>query len=513
MKQLIFLFHILCLVNISVAQTDTLGTGEYKIFYYPNGKIASEGILKNEKPEGLWKSYYVTGIKKSEGVWKNNKLDSVWIFLNQMGDTTEKINYLLGKKNGYYFKYYTGFDHENTVRSKELYINDERNGKAVKYYENGAILNEIPYRHDAKHGIALEYNKEGKIITVTRYRKNEIVVREEINRLDKEGRKTGKWQEFYDNGNIKEERNYSEGKLDGYVKRYNEDGKLVTAIKYNYGIVDLDENDFETGIEIKEKYDDNDNLIFQGSYRKEIPIGVHRYFNKDGKVTESKTYNVNGKLIAEGIVLLNGLEDGNWTYYYQNGNKRATGSYNYGKKTRQWTYYYPNGKVQQKGSYTNGKLSGIWRWYYDTGELLKEEYYIYGNLDGECVEYSVLGEIITKGSYIEGYKEGEWIYIIGDQKHIGKYVMGEKNGTWKSFYIEENKKSFTGDYIQGNLDGKHLYFYPNGELKEERYYEEGQKVRSWSKYNENGELILVVKYKDGILYKINGEKVQLDQMQ
>lgn len=513
MKQIIFLIQVILIANISLAQTDSLNNRKYKRFFYPNGKIASEGLLKNNKPEGLWKSYYVTGIKKSEGVWKNNKLDSVWIFYNQMGDTTEKINYLLGKKNGYYYKYYTGFDHENTIKSKELYVNDKRNGKAVKYYENGAMYSEIPYSQDKKHGIALEYSKEGKIITVIRYRRNEIVVREEINRLNKEGRKTGKWQEFYDNGNVKEERNYSEGKLDGYVKRYNEEGKLLTAIKYKNGVVDLNANDFETGIEIREKYDKQDNLIFQGSYRKEIPIGVHRFFNKNGEVTESKTYNINGKLIAEGIVLLNGLEDGYWTYYYENGNKKAIGGYNYGKKTGQWTYYYPNGKVQQKGSYSNDKLTGIWRWYYETGELLKEEYYIYGKLDGECIEYSVTGEVITKGKYIEGYMEGEWIYIVGDQKHIGKYVMGEKNGTWNSFYIDENTKSFTGDFIHGNPDGKHQFFYPNGELKEERYYQEGQKVRAWSKYNEKGELIVVVKYRDGILYKINGEKVQFDHLQ
>ncbi|MCK7460655.1 MAG: hypothetical protein MZU84_00480 [Sphingobacterium sp.] len=39
----------------------------YQIFKYPNGTISSEGLFKNGKPEGFWKSYYVTGIKKSEG--------------------------------------------------------------------------------------------------------------------------------------------------------------------------------------------------------------------------------------------------------------------------------------------------------------------------------------------------------------------------------------------------------------------------------------------------------------
>ena len=514
MKRLIYFILIIVSTKISIAQSDSIVSNiKYTEFHYSNGKISSEGYLKDNKPIGFWKSYYVTGVKKSEGKWQNNKLDSIWIFYNQLGDTTEKINYYLGKKNGYYYKYFTGFEDQNRVKSKDLYINGSRNGKSILYYKNGIIGKEIPYVNDKKHGVGFEYDQEGNIITITRFRNNEIIVQEEINRYDEEDRKVGTWKKFYDNGNLKEEKSYSQGKLDGYLKRYNEDGKLVTAVKYNNGEVDLTAKDFDTGIEIKEDYDKQGNLIFQGSFKKEIPIGIHRYFNNNGEVVKSETYDIEGNLIAKGVVLQNGLEDGSWVYYYSNGKKRAEGVFRYGIKTGNWTYYYPNGKIQQKGSYTSGKLTGSWEWYYETGELLREEYYIYGSLDGESVEYSVLGEIISKGNYIEGYKEGDWIFVVGDQKNLGKYVMGEKNGTWKSFYIEENSKSFVGDYLQGNPEGKHIYYYPNGKIKEERYYSEGQKVKAWSKYDNDGELILVVQYRDGIPYKINGERIQFDNMQ
>ncbi|MBW2998334.1 hypothetical protein KY321_02235, partial [Candidatus Woesearchaeota archaeon] len=136
-----------------------------------------------------------------------------------------------------------------------------------------------------------------------------------------------------------------------------------------------------------------------------------------------------------------------------------------------------------------------------------------GQADGEAIEYDVLGNIISKGNYIEGNKEGEWIYIIGDQKHIGKYVMNEKDGTWKSYYLTEDILSYDGRYIQGNPDGRHKYFYPSSSLKEEKYYNDGMKVKSWSRYTENGDLIIVVQYKDGKEYKINGEKVLLKDNQ
>ena len=126
MKNIIFLFVILLVFKVSIAQRDTLNTSSlivYKEYKYKNGRISSNGFLKNNLPYGFWKSYYITGVIKSEGNWINNKLDSIWIFYDQLGDTLQKINYFKGKKNGYQFNYFNDHKYKNTVSSKELYIN------------------------------------------------------------------------------------------------------------------------------------------------------------------------------------------------------------------------------------------------------------------------------------------------------------------------------------------------------------------------------------------------------
>lgn len=514
MNKSIFIVLILVISKVLLAQNDTLQSEFiYKKFFYPNGNISSEGYLKDNKPTGFWKSYYVTGIKKSEGKWFNNKLDSVWIFYDQLEDTLEKINYFLGKKNGYHLKYFKNDEFKNKFSSKELYVNGLRNDKSYNYYETGELKKVVPYLNGKRQGVGFEYDRKGNIITINRYRNNKIIVKENINRYNKDGKKEGVWREFYNNGNIKEEKSYLNGKLHGFFKIYNEEGKLLDAIKYENGEVNLKSNDIETDIEIKEEYDKNENLVYQGSYRKDIPIGIHRYFNNNGKVTKSIIYDIYGNLIAEGIVLINGIEEGDWIYYYDSGKKRAVGKYSNGNKHGKWAYYYQNGRIQQTGSYANGKLRGMWQWYYETGEILKEEFYIYGKLEGEAIEFTEYGNIISKGNYVEGLKEGEWIYIVGDQKHIGKYVMDVQDGVWKSYYVDEEKISFKGQYLQGNPDGKHLYYYLNEKVKEEQYYSEGVKVKSWSKYNEEGDLILVVQYKDGKEYKINGVKIKFDNFE
>jgi antitoxin component YwqK of YwqJK toxin-antitoxin module len=509
-KNLVLIILIIFCNKVLIAQIDSIQSDTnkvYKEFKYKNGNISSKGYLENNKPTGFWKSYYITGVIKSEGKWKNNKLDSIWIFYDQIGDTLQKINYFQGKKNGYHFKYFKEENYKNIIASKELYINGKRNDKSLYYFNTGNIKMSVPYVDDKKQGIGFEYDINKNIISIIRYRNNEIIVEENINRYNKEGNKEGIWKEFYTNGILKTEKNYINGKLNGYSKIFNEEGKLLESIKYKNNEVDTKSNDFDINIEIKEEYDEQNNIKFQGSYNKNLPIGIHRFFNSKGLVIKSKTYNIKGELVAEGIVLKSGIETGDWIYYYENGKKKAQGKFINGKKNGEWKYFYNNGRIQQTGSYTGSKLSGIWKWYYETGELLKEEYFIYGQLDGEAAEYNKLGNIISKGNYIEGNKEGEWNYIIGDQKYIGKYVFNEKNGEWISYYIDKDKISFKGKFLQGKEDGKHEYYYPNGTLKEERYFEEGKKIKTWSKYKENGDLIIVVQFKDGKEYKINGIKV------
>ena len=392
-----------------------------------------------------------------------------------------------------------------------MYVDGTKNGETIDYYKTREVLKSTPYVNNLKQGVGYEFNKAGNIITIIRYRRNEIIDYELINRYDKENRRVGVWKEFYSNGNIKEEINYVDGKLNGYRKIYDQFGKLVDVYYYKNGEVDLTENDFESNIDIKEEFDKNDNLVFRGSFKNKKPIGVHRFFNIKGEVVNSKTYDIDGNLIADGIVLKNGWKNGDWIYYYTNKNKQAEGKYVNGKKHGKWIYYYDNKKIQQTGSYSNGKFNGNWKWYYKTGELLKDEYYLYGKPDGESIEYDIYGNVITKGNYIDGLKEGNWNYVIGDQKYSGNYVMGEKDGEWESYFLQEETLSFKGNYIRGREDGKHTYFYPDGHIMDERYYDEGEKVKSWSKYDEYGNLIIVVQYKNGNEYRINGVRVNLQK--
>ena len=70
MNRIIFSLVFFCITIILSAQSTDIKDG-YQVFKYPNGSVSSEGMYKNGKPDGFWKSYYVTGVKRSEGKYTN----------------------------------------------------------------------------------------------------------------------------------------------------------------------------------------------------------------------------------------------------------------------------------------------------------------------------------------------------------------------------------------------------------------------------------------------------------
>jgi len=510
MKRIIILLFVIMICSISAGQENANLKDGYQIFKYPNGAVSSEGLIKNGKPEGFWKSYYVTGIKKSEGKRTNFLLDSIWLFYDQAGDTTEKINWLYGKKNGWYYKYNKDPSHGVYIWSKELFAADRKEGTAFNYYPDGKVLQTFTYNAGKKEGLSKEYDKDGNIITLLEYTNDFLVSRDRINRTDKNGLKQGDWKEFYQNGRIKTEKSYKDDLVHGYYKEYDIHGKLVLTMLYENGAIVKSRVEDEPDIEIVNKHDEDGKLIYSGPFRNKIPVGVHREYGKDGKVTNAFIYNDNGLLLSEGIVDEAGNRNGKWKDLFSDGKVQAEGQFTDNRRTGQWKFYNISEKVEQTGSYNNNRPDGLWNWYYDSGALRKEEEYFQGQRDGRSTEYSESGDIIAQGQYSDGEKNGPWKYKTGDITEEGKYITGLKDGLWKTSYIN-GKLKFKGNFVQGNPDGQQTFYYENGKIKEEQYFQMGIRQKTWKKFTEDGTTFLVISYKDDVEVSINGVRIKLPE--
>ena len=505
-----FLILLIFIPAVLQAQINEDLKDGFRQFKYPNGNISSEGYIRNGKPDGFWKSYYVTGVLKSEGKRRSFLLDSIWVFYDQAGDTTEKISYLLGKRNGYYIKYQKDPMYGSYIYSTELYAGDKKEGTARIFYPEGKIRQTLPYVNGKKDGLSREYDREGKIITLLEYSNDFLISREKINLTDASGLKQGEWLDFYPDGSIKTERNYRDDLLHGYYKEYDEKGKLLVTLLYESGKVTGSDIDNSAEIDIVNRYNDAGKLTYSGPFREGIPVGIHRDYNENGTVKGAHIYNDNGVLISEGVVDEEGNRNGAWKDYSANGVVIAEGNYTDNRRSGTWKFFNANGKPEQTGAYTNGRIDGTWRWYYPEGELLREEDYYQGRRDGPYTEFTRTGEIIAQGTYTDGEKNGPWKFISGDNSEEGSFLLGLRDGLWKAFY-PNGKMRFRGEFNQGNPDGHHVIYYDNGRIKEERFYKNGLRTKTWKKYNEEGDVILSITYRDDVETNINGVSVNLPE--
>ncbi len=512
-KTLIYSIFLLMSANL-YSQDDSIKMNGYNIFYYPNGFKLSEGNFKNGKPNGYWTTYYVSGKKKSEGNRKNFLLDSTWVFYFENGDTSEIINYEKNKKSGYYYKYVISNRLDSYMASKELFVEDKKQGFSFYYYPSGKLKNKVEYVDNNKHGRGYEYNENGLLVAIEEYRYNNMISRKAVNRYNKSKEKVGKWVEVYDNGKVKSEMNYEKGMPNGIAKQYTPTGKLLRMEEYQNGknVKSVKRPKFDTiqnaNIKVDKKYYANGNLKSVRNYKDDLPFGMHIFYNENGTIKQAVLFNELGIKKGQGRVDSTLKKNGVWEFFYENGDLKAKGEYLADKRAGKWQFFYPNGVLEQEGVYEDGFFDGVWKWYYESGALLREENYFYGFREGQMFELSPAGDTIVKGTFVEGDKDGKWFYCVGDDYSVGKYNYGAKTGLWLSYYYPEMRLKVKENYSQGERTGKYKEYYINKKVKEFGNYESNKKDGRWVYNKPDGSVDFTAFYQYGEMIKINDEKIK-----
>lgn len=507
----IALIVLVCTQLMLFAQSQQqVNNNGYNTFYYDNGKVSSEGPMRDGKPDGYWKTYSSNGNIKSEGNRKNFMLDSIWKFYNEQGVLAMEYSYKDGKKTGLKKTFDTK---EKALVLSENFDADVKQGNTINYFkptEAGGkaerIKQIIPYVDGKEEGSGLEFAPDSTIITLTDYKMGFIQHEEKINRKDAKGLKQGAWKEFYPNGVLKKEVTYFDDKMHGYLKEYSPTGSLLNTTKYVNGVIPKNAPELAK-LDVKTEVYDDGKLHFMRTYKEDVAEGTHREFSPEGKIIDAKIY-VEGVLTAEGVLDSIDRKQGMWKEFYPDGKIKSVGEYLDGKRVGDWVFYYSNEKTEQKGTYDRkGKAQGVWKWFYESGNLLKEENYRNGKVDGSMIEYSDSGKVITKGDYVDGQKEGPWMFELRDYREEGVYKEDKRDGEWKHYYTDNNKLRFVGKFVDGTPEGVHIFYYPDGKEKQVGKYEGGQKEGEWKFYDETGFLFLSILYKDDIELKFDGIKV------
>jgi len=492
-------------ISFFLLSINLLGQEESTVkFKYESGQISSEGVMKDGKPEGYWKAYYEDGTLKSEGNRKSFELDGEWKFYSQNGIIEQSIQYINGKKTGLKATFFE----DGVPEKKEWFQSDILVSEILKYYPSGKLKEQIPIDTIGKgkeHGLGYAFSDaDGRIIAVISYRNGYVAGRERINRKDKFNQKQGVWKVFYENKKEREVGRFRNDQKHGYFKTYDEEGNLLETLKYEDGILIPDPEELAK-LDIKREYYPDAKIKSVGSYNKGVKEGVHRMYTPDGNVESAEIFS-KGKITGVGIVDAEGKRQGKWKEFYASNKLRSEGEYLNGQRIGSWIFYYEDGKEEQQGSYHKGKPDGDWKWTYPNGNTWREEVFYEGLEEGLAIEYNDTGKVVSKGEYLDGSREGKWVMDLGDHREEGSYVAGEMNGVWKHYYIS-GKIKFEGKFTQGNEDGNHAFFYESGKVKTAGKYKFGLKEGDWFDYLEDGEQKGVITYKQGVVVKVDGQKV------
>ena len=481
---------VLCFSHEVFSQTG------YQAFTYPDGQVASEGMLRDGRPDGLWKTYYESGQLKSIGKRTDFLLDSTWVFFSEVGDTSLIVNYKRDLKNGPRFT----FSKDDIVM--EPFVNDVRQGEGKRYDLKRHLIQTVAYKNGVEEGISPVFDTTGMLCEIITYKKGFVMTREAINRYDREGKKHGYWKTFFDDWSVRTECYYRHGMRDGFYKEYDEKGNLKKITKYVNDVEQVLESDMKPLI-VQHEYYPNGKVKREASFRDGKREGVWREFDEQGNVLNSQTYQ-KGVLVGQGIVDTDGKRRGLYKEFYPDSTLRAEGVFVEGQRSGEWKFYYHNGQVQEVGRYNEGQPDGIWTWYYENGQKQIEEQFFKGTPNGPYKEYDSRGNTIVTGTYFDGMKNGKWTEEIGDMRTQGEYRNDKQVGEWVSYY-DNNKLAFKGTFNAGYPDGEHFFYYENGRLREIQKYAAGVKHGDWKKYLDTGELYFTVTYDQGKEVKYDGE--------
>ena len=92
--------------------------------------------------------------------------------------------------------------------------------------------------------------------------------------------------------------------------------------------------------------------------------------DSSGTILVSHFYK-NGKLQMKGNIV-NGVRDGKWIAWDDEGRMLSTGNYIDGFENGMWTVWFPNGQKRYEGLFKDGKRNGVWKFYDVQGVQLKE---------------------------------------------------------------------------------------------------------------------------------------------
>ncbi|SJZ83503.1 Antitoxin component YwqK of the YwqJK toxin-antitoxin module [Trichlorobacter thiogenes] len=251
---------------------------------------------------------------------------------------------------------YRSYNEEGKSREAGNYSDGQRSGawNTTDYFQNKTLPQKsrtYSYVEPGKKAVGSikENHENGRL-----YREYGFILKDNSTET-----MSGPYVCYWSNGTMTERgTNDSDGKKTGLWEGWNENGKPTYTNNYT-----SDERTYWS-------YYDNGKIKDFSSYVKDKKVGLEERYYESGQIYYRGTYS-------------NGVQEGKETYWHDNGNRSSEATFSAGNANGVRTLWDKNGKVWAVDNYKNGKQHGLdtqyypngnkrWELVYDMGKTLEE---------------------------------------------------------------------------------------------------------------------------------------------
>lgn len=427
---LLFLLALLgCSVNVS-AQEITKKRGKFKT-YYPNGKLQSQGKVKNYHRNGQWKYYDEEGRLANIAHFYLDTIHGAYTEFNVAGKISVQGTYCKNKKCGNWKMY----DENGTLIGDENYVNGEQEGLQRYWYPIGRLRDSMLFEYGQ---VKLRYSwyfsgalktietymnglPEGRWTVYPEMRTDTFAQSVDDYHL---GKRHG-WHYQWNEASLIEAYQYKDGLPDGTFTRYEYDGKPLFVQHYSAGRRHGLTTYYKDGAVLNEE-----------NYRDDLKDGLQTEYSRNGKPSKREWYHAgtldsthslfpNGRLAIREVHSQERAELSYYTEWDSAGVKLISGTLVNGLREGVWTTYYPDGKVRSTTNYTAGKIEGLYTKFYPNGKRMIQYTFLPVGTNTPPDVWNQQGKLLKPGTkaydeIVEGNRPGE---VFSDPSQFKRSII------------------------------------------------------------------------------------------
>jgi antitoxin component YwqK of YwqJK toxin-antitoxin module len=227
-----------------------------------------------------------------------------------------------------------------------------------------------------------------------------------------------------------------------------------------------------------------DQVIEQGNFKNSRKQGLWTKFFPSGKTKSEIEY-------------VNSRPNGTYKTYFENGQVEEEGTWKNNRNTSGFKRYYENGQVSQEFAFnTSGKRDGKQTYFYENGQVMIEAD-IEAGKEKFVKEYYEDGSVKAEKAFKDGKLDVANTKVYESKQPVKNRDEEElKKAPVRIVKVEKGEKTNSKEKFSGN--GQHKLYNMNKQISKDGVFKNYRLMEGlWYKYDKNGILLSIEKYKKG----------------